>query len=300
MGQGEGIYNIKAVSKMLGIQPGTLRAWERRYKIIAPPRSEAGHRLYTDEHIKVLRWLISKVNQGFTISQAAALLENPDDETGDENAAVKDKAEELGDRIFRALMSFNEMEANELLNQAFSLFTIDKTVMGILGPLLVRVGAQWEKGEITTAHEHFASSFLRTRIENLSYSFLHHSLLPKAVAVCGPGERHQLGLLIFTLFLRRKGFEVIYLGESLADQDIEVVIDTVKPKFLFLSCTMESNLSAAIDTIAGLTLKYASLSIGLGGAAADSLPAEKKKAISGHIVGSGKSEWEDWLKKQMD
>lgn len=61
----EGKYNIKAVSKMLGIQPGTLRAWERRYQIVAPKRNESGHRLYTEEHIKVLKWLIRKVDQVF-------------------------------------------------------------------------------------------------------------------------------------------------------------------------------------------------------------------------------------------
>ena len=67
----EGKYNIKAVSTMTGIQPGTLRAWERRYEILEPVRNEAGHRLYTDEHIRKLKWLSDKVQQGFTISQAA-------------------------------------------------------------------------------------------------------------------------------------------------------------------------------------------------------------------------------------
>ncbi len=61
--------------KMLGIQPGTLRAWERRYQIIAPVRNESGHRLYAEEHIKILKWLIQRVNKGFTISQAVSLLE---------------------------------------------------------------------------------------------------------------------------------------------------------------------------------------------------------------------------------
>src|SRR4051794_11736833 len=71
----EGKYNIKAVSKMLGIQSGTLRAWERRYQVVAPVRNESGHRLYTEHHVKTLKWLLSKTEQGFTISQAVSLLE---------------------------------------------------------------------------------------------------------------------------------------------------------------------------------------------------------------------------------
>ncbi len=69
----EGKYNLKAISQMLGIQAGTLRAWERRYQIIAPVRNEAGHRLYTEEHVKIIKWLLVKVNNGFTISQAVHL-----------------------------------------------------------------------------------------------------------------------------------------------------------------------------------------------------------------------------------
>ncbi len=55
-----GKYNIKAVSNIIGVQPSTLRAWERRYQIIAPKRNQAGHRLYTEEHIQILKWLMEK------------------------------------------------------------------------------------------------------------------------------------------------------------------------------------------------------------------------------------------------
>jgi DNA-binding transcriptional MerR regulator len=67
---------MKAVSTMVGILPGTIRAWERRYQMIAPIRNEAGHRLYSDNHVRKLKWLVQKVNDGFTISQAVSLLEH--------------------------------------------------------------------------------------------------------------------------------------------------------------------------------------------------------------------------------
>ena len=70
-----GKYNIKAVSNIIGIQPSTLRAWERRYQIIAPKRNHAGHRLYTEEHIQILKWLMDKVSSGMMIGQAVQLLE---------------------------------------------------------------------------------------------------------------------------------------------------------------------------------------------------------------------------------
>lgn len=300
MGNGAGKYNIKAVSKMLGIQPGTLRAWERRYQMIAPVRNESGHRLYTEEHVEILRWLISKINQGFTISQAVSLLENSALPLEKAEVPRRDMVDEIGDKLLTALLEFNSSKAHELINHAFSLFTIDKTVIDLLGPILIKVGDLWEEGSITTAHEHFASSFIRSRIEGLSNSFPHNSFLPKSIAVCGPGERHELGLLIYTLYLRRKGFEVVFLGTSLADNDLELVLDKVKPKFLFLSCTLDENREATLKLADELKKIYPALIIGLGGIAIDSMPLEQQEEYQENIVGMTRAEWEKWLKKRID
>lgn len=300
MGNGAGKYNIKAVSKMLGIQPGTLRAWERRYQMIAPVRNESGHRLYTEEHVEILRWLISKINQGFTISQAVSLLENSAVSMEKAEVPRRDMVDEIGDKLLSALLEFNSSKAHELINQAFSLFTIDKTVIDLLGPILIKVGDLWEEGSITTAHEHFASSFIRSRIEGLSNSFPHNSFLPKAIAVCGPGERHELGLLIYTLYLRRKGFEVVFLGTSLAENDLEVVVEKVKPKFLFLSCTLDENREGTLSLAEEINKTYPDLIIGLGGIAIDSMPLEQQEEYHENIVGMTRAEWEKWLKKRID
>ncbi|WP_102263433.1 MerR family transcriptional regulator [Mesobacillus jeotgali] len=300
MGNGAGKYNIKAVSKMLGIQPGTLRAWERRYQMIAPVRNESGHRLYTEEHVEILRWLISKINQGFTISQAVSLLENSALSVEKAEVPKRDMVDEIGDKLLTALLDFNSAKAHELINQAFSLFTIDKTVIDLLGPILIKVGDLWEEGSITTAHEHFASSFIRSRIEGLSNSFPHNSFLPKSIAVCGPGERHELGLLIYTLYLRRKGFEVVFLGTSLAENDLEVVVEKVKPKFLFLSCTLDENREATLKLAEEINIIFPDLFIGLGGIAIDSMPLEQQEEYQENIVGMTRAEWEKWLKKRID
>jgi DNA-binding transcriptional MerR regulator len=303
MDKQEGKYNIKAVSKILGIQPGTLRAWERRYQMIAPKRNDSGHRLYSEQHVKILKWLVSKVNQGFTISQAVSLLENNDVSTEEPQLPHQnesgDRSTIIADELLDALLQFDETKAHDLINQAFSLYTIDKVLVDILGTLLVKIGDLWEHNKITTAHEHFASSILRSRIGIILHSFPHNSILPKAVAVCGPGEWHELGLLIFTLFLRRKGFDVIYLGASIAEEDIDVVIDTVHPKFIFFSCTMRENVPTTLSLATKLKEEHEGLEIGLGGFAIDTLPDEVKKKYDPFVMGSVKNEWENWLKEKL-
>ncbi|MCA0147782.1 MULTISPECIES: MerR family transcriptional regulator [Rossellomorea] len=296
----EGKYNIKAVSTILGIQPGTLRAWERRYQIIAPVRNESGHRLYTEQHLNILKWLVEKVDQGFTISQAVALLDKQELEENEiTSSEQKDRTQTISDDLLKALLSFDETKAHELINQSFSVYTIDKVVIDILGSLLVRIGDLWENDEITTAHEHFATSILRSRIGIIMHSFPHNGILPKVVAVCGPGEWHELGLLIFTLYVRRKGFEVIYLGSSIKENDIEVVLDEVDPKFLFFSCTLFENVDNLLSLVTSLKTERKDLVIGMGGFAVDHLPKDVKAEFDEHIVGQSKSEWEHWLKSKL-
>lgn len=298
----EGKYNIKAVSKMLGIQPGTLRAWERRYNMIAPVRNDSGHRLYTEEHIRILKWLINKVNKGFTISQAVNLLDNSD-LTSEEPVTIPgskpDYALDLTEELLEALLSFDENHAHELLNKAFSLYSIDKVLIDILGTVLVKIGDSWENGKITSAHEHFASSFLRSRIGIILHTLPVNGLLPKVVSVCGPGELHELGLLIFTLYLRRKGFEVIYLGTSIAEGDIDSVLEEVKPRFLFFSCTMKENVAKTVDTVNELSKKYEKLIIGLGGTGFNIAPKVKQENYETLFVGDTKNQWDEWLKERL-
>jgi methanogenic corrinoid protein MtbC1 len=300
MASQEGKYNIKAISTMLGIQPGTLRAWERRYQIIAPIRNSAGHRLYSDDHVATLRWLIDKVNKGFTVGQAVGLYENGNVTLQiNEGVRHEDYSVQLSEEILNALLSFEENKANQLLNQAFSLFSIEKVTIDILGALLVRVGYMWENQKITIAHEHFVTSFLRTKIGTIFHNLPVDGFLPKVLAVCGPNEAHELGLLIYTLFLRRKGFEVIYLGAGIPSEDVELVLREVNAKMFFTSCTMDENLNATLKLLDYLKGTFPELLIGVGGFALDGMSKEKKASYKSHLVGRSKTEWEEWIKEQF-
>ncbi|MFD2214207.1 MerR family transcriptional regulator [Metabacillus endolithicus] len=304
MSNHEGKYNIKAVSKMLGIQAGTLRAWERRYNMIAPIRNESGHRLYTEEHIKILKWLITKVDKGFTISQAVNLLETNQASINDQvelktDGEQVDYSEDLMEELLYALLKFDESKAHDLLNKAFSLYSVDKVVIEILGTLLVKIGDKWENGKITSAHEHFASSFLRSRIGMILHTLPVDGLLPKVIGVCGPEESHELGLLIFTLFLRRKGFEVIYLGASIAEGDIDIVLNEVKPEFLFLSCTLVRNVKKTLELVDELSLKFDNLQIGLGGKAFSKVTPQILEPYASFLLGEDKQHWESWLRDRL-
>lgn len=293
-------YNIKAISNMLGIQPGTLRAWERRYNIIEPIRNDSGHRLYSDEHVAILRWLIDKVNKGFTIGQAVGLLEkgsvNLDAQV---ETQYTNRLQKFANELKGSLLSFQGSKANHILDEAFSIFTVEKVLIEIIGPVLIEIGDLWEKNEIAVAHEHYASQFLRTRVGMIFNNLQIDPLLPKVIAVCGPSERHELGLLIFTLYLRRKGFEVIYLGTGIPTEDLKLVVNEVAAKFLFLSCTISQNLTETLAVIRDLEQFLPTLNIGIGGKAITHLPKRKKEEFSQYLVGDTTNDWDVWLKERL-
>ncbi|WP_028400463.1 MerR family transcriptional regulator [Ectobacillus panaciterrae] len=296
MGTSKGKYNIKAVSNMLSIQPGTLRAWERRYQIIAPKRNEAGHRLYTEEHVKILRWLLSKVNEGFTIGQAVSLLESSQLNT-QLIEREDNRTEMLIAAILDSLLQFDEIKAHEYLNEAFSIFSIDKVTMDIMAKVVIKIGDLWMEHKITSAHERYATSFLRSRIGMIYHNLPVNTVLPKVIAVCGPGESHELGLLIFTIYLRRKGYQVIYLGTSIDEKDLDIVIDEMRPKFVFLASTLQKNVVPTIKLANRLHEQYDYLSVGLGGTAFQFLPEQEKEALQEYLLGDTKEQWERWVAK---
>ena len=66
-------YRIGAVSRLTGVPTDTLRAWERRYNLVTPLRSEGGDRLYTQEDVSRLSLIKQLVDNGYAIGTLTEL-----------------------------------------------------------------------------------------------------------------------------------------------------------------------------------------------------------------------------------
>lgn len=76
------MFNTKAVVQQTGIPAPTLRAWERRYSLLAPERADNAYRLYSQRDIALVRWLKERIDAGMSISQAIALYRHMGEERG--------------------------------------------------------------------------------------------------------------------------------------------------------------------------------------------------------------------------
>jgi CheY-like chemotaxis protein len=68
------IYSIGAVASMLGVETATLRAWEERYGVVVPTRSEGAQRIYSRDELEQLRFVVDRVEAGSTPADAHRLL----------------------------------------------------------------------------------------------------------------------------------------------------------------------------------------------------------------------------------
>jgi methanogenic corrinoid protein MtbC1 len=221
------IYNIKAVVEATGLPAATLRAWERRYGALAPGRTEHGYRLYSANDIATLQWLKQRIDEGMSISQALALLGRSHQSAQTRPAADRqpDTWQGLGgerEALLGALLTFEEGRAERVLEEAFAIYGLEPVIEHLIAPAMAQVGDMWHRGQASTAAEHFASSFLRRKLDAIINAAPRPAAGGLIVLGCAPNDWHELGLQLIHLMLRRRGLNSLYLGQNVpAEQFIE-------------------------------------------------------------------------------
>lgn len=296
----EPLYNIKAVVQATGISPSTLRAWERRYKMTQPQRSESGYRLYSDRDVAVIRWLKTQVDAGVAISQAVARLDGylgddapalpgpllasaPNRAIADAGAgsgkvrkgqAAKRNAESAGVRslamlraeLIDALVNYDESAADRIIAEAFSLYPVEDVGEELVRPVLVEIGERWHRNELSVVKEHFASNFLLQRMTALLRVARSVTGGPAIWVGCAPGELHEGGALLLAIYLRRAGFSVRYLGQDLPIEAIVEEASVERPTLLLLSASTSAGAEGLKEMAAALgKLDGGAPTVGFGG-----------------------------------
>lgn len=262
------LYNTKAVVRQTGVPAPTLRAWERRYGILAPRRGENDYRLYSERDIAIVTWLHERIASGLTISQAIALLRSLEPvrrrgrrgrasgplghetreshetlEAAERGILIAASAasgssyalEDVRATLLSQLVTLDEAAANRTIAQAFAIYTIEDVCLSLFTPVLARIGQMWQDGSVTVTVEHFASALIRGRLESLLHTAPVNEGSPLALVGCAPGELHEIGALMLALFLRRVGLRVVYLGQTIEPENLMATIETVRPACLLLS-----------------------------------------------------------------
>ncbi|WP_424765871.1 MerR family transcriptional regulator [Paenibacillus sp. sgz302251] len=265
------LYTIKEAAMRTGLSTQLIRKWEERYEAVAPQRMANGYRGYTKEDIDTLLWLKREADKGVPIGMAVLEWKGNRREGLDmaiEREGTAGKLEQWQNQetslsnsydwnqpIEHLLQCFTELDlanAQRFYEQLLATHPLEYLLLNILEPTLVELGERWARGEISEYQEHFGSHFIRDRMLAIRSLFRPADGSPLLVTACGPGERHELGILIFGFFAQQEGFKVIYLGPSPSEKGMFDCLDGHRPVAFTFSYSIVKQLEKSIPFLVEL------------------------------------------------
>jgi MerR family transcriptional regulator, light-induced transcriptional regulator len=308
------MYTIKRAAELTGISVATLRAWERRYGVVSPKRSDGGYRLYGAEDVRALAIMNSLVNEGWSAREAATETlrrlssrdavgrdgrDGRDVRNGRVGRPGRDGPQALPRRVaplrpgsryqsedaeafIRAAERLDSASATAVLDARFGLGTFEHVVDDWLMPTLQLVGEEWAHGRLTVAGEHLVSYAVQRRLAAAYEAASGRVDGPTLLVGLPPGARHELGLLAFAVAARRAGFATVYVGADLPAEDWVRAIEARRAAGIVMAVPREVDSESAQQIVDTVSRTHPEVVIGLGGSRQDEIAG---KAIHlGHSI----------------
>ncbi|MFJ2540926.1 MerR family transcriptional regulator [Pseudomonas sp. NPDC087614] len=232
----EDLFPIREVARLTGVNPVTLRAWERRYGLIQPTRTESGHRLYSMADIERVRSILDWIDRGVSVSKVGKILAKteplkvlahiiPDDRV---QADYLQWQVQLQD----AISSFDDQQLDLVYGQIFSSYTLPVVFQDILMPLWLQL-LQRQDAFGQTSEWLFFDGFLRARV--LQRIVMLRGSKPRRVIVSAlAGQCRELELLVTALFLSGNGSGIRVLTTGQPFDELTLVCERTRPDVLVL------------------------------------------------------------------
>ena len=271
------MYSIKAVSQATGLTVETLRAWERRYGVVAPHRDPTGRRVYRADDVLRLRRLREATERGHPIGRLAELsdegLAQLLNDAPDRRSRATSSA--FVGRILEAAQHYRSAECEQVLTLAIAMMPPQRLVSDVLQPLLREVGERWHRGELAVSQERLVSTIVRRHVGLMLDTYDRTARHQAIVFATLPGERHELGLLMSAMICASRGFKAHYLGPDLPELEIARYAREVGASIIALSVVLHEQLADLPRRLESLAAAMAPESmIWLGGLAPDALPED--------------------------
>jgi len=275
------MYTIKEASSRSGVPVASLRAWERRYGVVTPRRTESGYRLYDDAAIAALSTMRRLVDSGWSPAVAATAIASRQvtSEPGQAPAApprassatAHPEAATLTEALLAAASAVDVAAIESTLDRGFALGPFETVVDTWLMPAMRELGEAWADGRVDVAGEHAASYAVMRR---LSQAFAAAASLTRGARVVvglPSGAHHELGALAFATAARRRGLAVVYVGADLPVDSWRRAVRAFPTRAAVLAVPTDDDRSAASRTAAELLESSPGILVAAGGGHADDL-----------------------------
>jgi len=259
----DGYLRIGELARRVGVRPELLRAWETRYGLLTPSRSAGGFRLYSDDDEQRVRAMRAELAGGLSAAEAARrVLAGP---VAPAPTPESEPLERRAAELRAGLDAYDDARANVALDDLLAAYSLDTVLGRVVLPYLEELGERWRRGEASVAQEHFASNVLRGRLLGLARGWGQGSG-PRAILACAPGEQHDLGLVVFGLALRQRGWRITFLGPDTPPQTLAEAAATLDPEIVVVTGTTAASFRKALPDLRQLA---AGTRVALGGRGAN-------------------------------
>lgn len=212
--------------------------------------------------------MLRHVNEGMPAAQAAELAIGARFRVAPRATAT---ATETAQRVTQsrtamqgALESYDESKAEQALEKLLATSTATTVIRDVLLPHVHDTGQRWVDGSLSIAQEHFASTFIHSRLLGLARGW-DHGLGPRALLACPPNEQHTFGLIAFGIALHQLGWRITYLGPDTPIPMIAEAADSMKPRLVVTAVAIPDRLNPVLPELQDLSARWP-LAIGGGGA----------------------------------
>jgi len=264
------LYRIHRFSKLTGLSPHVIRAWERRHGLVTPIRGDNRYRLYTDEDVELFRYLKSQVDQGMAIGELAEMgrekLQEQAQRLSVENHREPPPSERLVLELTQALRENDRVLFERKMNGALAVIPFEEALYRFLLPLQERVGQLWHDGILGVGQEHYASNQIKQKIFSAMNQFRTLEEGPIVVIACPANEWHEIAAMTAAYVCRARGCRVHYLGANLPISELATYCDRIRPTCVLLSVTIGGASDDARMLAGELAARILPLaSVGVGG-----------------------------------
>lgn len=239
-------HPIRVVARLTGLSAYVIRIWEQRYGAVQPERTGTNRRLYSDAQVERLKLLRAATQAGHSIGlvahwpaaklrQQAAKSGGPSARSARAAAAATMAMASLVEECVAAMTALDAKGFEDLLQRGGMTLGTMGLLQRVVAPLAQRIGELWMEGSLTVAHEHLATSVLRTFLLNAArpYGETRHS--PRLVVATPAGQLHELGALLVAAVAAQLDWQVTYLGASLPGPELAGAVRQCQARALALS-----------------------------------------------------------------
>ena len=242
--------SIGSLARRTGVPVDTLRAWERRYGVLRPERTDGGQRRYGDRDVERVLWLSARVAEGQRISDAVAAL-NALEREDDEADARGGPTAALASRLNIAARQGDGARVELELDRAFAALPMVQAMELVVFPALADLGRRWAEGERVVVAEHLLSAATERRLA-ARLSAARRPRGPIGIVACPSGERHAVGALCLSVLMAQDGWRVSFLGADTPLVEADAVAQARRARACVAVCTLPGSAKAAAAEISEL------------------------------------------------